>query len=415
MKNDLVIRKIHLDEIKEAHKIASLAFEYPYDESKDLNNYEEIRIEDNPDKIIFEDKINIYPLNRWAAFKNDKEMTGVLAITPYKVHFDGEIYKMGAIGSVCTYPQHRRNGAISKCMVEAVKEMYDEGYEFSYLYAFSEAYYRKFGYEATNGRTRWQFDLKTLPEYNYDGEFVLLNTKDMSDILKVYKKYAASYNMMIDRDSYDWNIFKDYDPYLTNNQIYIYYDSNKNPQGYIMMEGEVNDTHKDLKCHEIVYTSPEVLSAILSFVRVYKNDYKSIILFTHRNVNLESYALDFAQSCSNRQIMQNGMVRVIDVKTVLKNAKYRGSGSLTIKINDNIIEANNGIWYIEYIENKCVNIYKDNSLSPDIIMSIQVFSIAIIGALEVDDFLFRQDVEIINKDTLKSVFYTKSHFILNYF
>ena len=65
-------------------------------------------------------------------------------LIPHQVIFDGT-GKMG--GSECPASGRKRKKFIRNIFEYAMKEMYEDGYVFSYLYPFSHVYYRKFGYE----------------------------------------------------------------------------------------------------------------------------------------------------------------------------------------------------------------------------------------------------------------------------
>ena len=74
-------------------------------------------------------------------------MMSTFTVSDFTVQFDGSPCQLGGIGGVATLPQYRRRGGIRACFREALPDMYGSGYDFSYLYPFSTAYYRKFGYE----------------------------------------------------------------------------------------------------------------------------------------------------------------------------------------------------------------------------------------------------------------------------
>ena len=87
----------------------------------------------------------------WAAFTEGGEMMSTLSVTDFEVNFDGQRCKMGGVGGVATPPQFRRRGGIRACFTRALPELYRAGYDFSYLFPFSTAYYRQFGYESCPG------------------------------------------------------------------------------------------------------------------------------------------------------------------------------------------------------------------------------------------------------------------------
>ena len=132
----MIVRKIKPEEVLRANELFAIAFEQPMDREAAAKP----------------DNENVH---RWAAFdESSGEMMSSFIINDYTVRFDGHACKMGGIGGVATLPQYRRRGGIRGCFQEALPDMYASGYDLSYLYPFSTAYYRKFGYECGRSEER---------------------------------------------------------------------------------------------------------------------------------------------------------------------------------------------------------------------------------------------------------------------
>ena len=82
-----------------------------------------------------------------AAFDENGKMCSCLQLIPFDVSFDGGSVPMGGIGGVASLPEEREKSSIRSIFEYSIKEMYEKGYVFSYLYPFSPSFYRKFGYE----------------------------------------------------------------------------------------------------------------------------------------------------------------------------------------------------------------------------------------------------------------------------
>ena len=138
----MIIRKIRPEELKRTYELFGIAFEFSADWSKSpMEIYEEVK--SNP-----KSREDACWGERWAAFKDDNStMMSYFIAQPFPVQFDGNTYTMTGIGGVASLPQYRRQGGIRGCFEAALPAMYQDGHAFSYLYPFSTAYYRKFGYE----------------------------------------------------------------------------------------------------------------------------------------------------------------------------------------------------------------------------------------------------------------------------
>ena len=110
-----------------------------------------------------------------------------------------------------------------------------------------------------------------------------------------------------------------------------------------------------------------------------------------------------------------GMVRVINVAQVLKDAAYLGSGSLSIKIHDPYIEANDRTFHIEFSNGRCTALATDNG-SCDICMPVSSFSALIAGGYETSSVPYFNGVKIYDLQApLEKIFYRKPVYITSYF
>lgn len=410
----MIVRKITPQELSETRKISAICFEYPY-EMKDKTEEEYLK-EMVASPTCKEDK---YFLEKWAAFTDDNKMMSSFLGLPYTVYFDGNQMKSVGIGAVSTYPHHRRKGAVRECFNKALPDIYEDGVDFSYLYPFSEMFYANFGYQRSCNSICWKFGLSTIPDYRFPGTFHLYESEeDMDGFKEAYNGYAKNFNMMIARDEYDWDKLKNAKAYANNNYAYLYRDSDGTPKGYLIFKREVRNQETILNCSDVVFQDFETLKALMSFARSYGTDFRAIRFYAPSCFSLEYFCKDFSQSYSSMNIGSNGMVRVINVKNVLKNAKYNGSGEFSIKITDSQIKQNNGIFTVVY-ENgsaKDVTFLECTDGTVDLECTINFFSAAIVGNYDVEDFDYMEGLKInCTSDKLNQVFYKKPCFINNYF
>ena len=429
----MIIRKIKETELIEAEKISSLCFNWSHDtEGKTAEEYIK-SIKENPHS-----KYHAYFTDAFAAFTDEGEMMSCLSVLPYEVFFDGNRLKMAGIGSVCTYPQHRRKGAVRELFRQALKDMYECGISFSYLYPFSEKFYGNFGYTPSSQSIRWNFTLLTIPDYHYDGSFHLYRGDgNYSEYEIAYRTFAENYNMMVNRDSYDWEVLKSANPFKGSRQAYLYKDKAGNPKGYLVFDKLNEPNQIILDCKEIVYDSFTVLKAIMSFVKTFSADYDTVQFNAPRNLSLEYFCEDYSQSKSSRSILQNGMVRVINVNEVLKHSLYKGSGRMSIKVKDSFINQNNGVFHVVYREGRAEEITFDEaghdstgikgiipdisasakkSMDVDIAMTINQFSAAATGYYDVDDLNYLEGI-ILNcpEEKAADFIFKKPSWINNFF
>lgn len=405
------IRPINKDEILEAKKLSSICFEYPFLSNKQEDEFVD-EILSSPSQ-----KGDVYWEQIYGAFDEQQNLMSCLNVIPFEFYFDGNTVKGTGIGNVVTYPHHRKKGAIKGIFQTILPIMYQNKVAFSYLYPFSESFYRKYGYERSCSPIGWNFDLRTVPSYRYDGSFHLHTDDSDLELFKItYEKFASPFNMMVKRDCYDWDSLKEAKASYNNNYAYLYKNAQNQPAGYIIFKRQLEHDEPILNCREIVFDSYETLKAIMSFMSTYGSDYKRIHFYCPSHISLEDFCTDFAQSSTYLSIGSNGMVRAVHVPTVLKQAAYLGSGTISIKLSDNYILENNGIFTVAYQDGKAITVEKDILEEFDIALNISTFSSAIVGNYTTEQLLLKDDV-LLHSDTNKinHVFYKKPNWINNYF
>lgn len=409
------VRKIKNVELMETRNISSLCFNWSHDtKGETAQSYFE-REMSKPFTMH-----NAYWENTWASFTETDEMMGCLSILDYQVEFDGAPYKMAGIGGVCTYPQFRRKGAIREIFKKSLPSMYQEGYVFSYLYAFSEEFYRRFGYEPSCHARAWQFSMNTIPSTTYNGTFALYRgDEDLPSFSVAYEQYAKSLNLCVHRCQYDWDHLRLANPFKENKSAYLYRDETGKPAGYVIIEKVNEKDGRILHCSELVYDNFTTLKAIFSFIKTFQAAFDTFRLRAPGIIDLRYFCKDYSQSNSSIEIQQNGMVRVVNVKKVLEGARYKGSGKVSLRIRDSIIAENNKDYHLAFSKGQCqeldiLPINEENTV--DLILTINQFSAAIVGNYNVTDFMY-MDLEqpCRNVEEIEKIFFRKPCWINNSF
>ena len=336
---------------------------------------------------------------------------------PYPVHFDGEHATMTGIGGVATLPQYRRRGGIRGCFEKALPDMYESGIEFSYLYPFSTAYYRKFGYELCCMRTQYKLKLQFLPTYPVTGTCTLLEqgVDLLSDIKSIYRTWQSKYNMMVENEDSEYLWVSKSNP--MKDQIFTYiYRSNENvPKGFMSFKYEDTLEGRNLRCNRFFYTDLEGFKGLLNLAKTFSSDHVHLIIELPTDQFILPLLPEWSMGAGSSANVLCGMVRVVHVEKVLKMAKYRGSGEIKIQIEDPQIFQNNQTFHVTFENGKATQVKTTNS-SPDIILGINDFSRLIVGACETSEIPFLPNISVhVAKDTLSKVFYKKPLLITEYF
>lgn len=407
----MIIRKIKPEEIKRTEELFSIAFECPSDNCKSAAEvYEETLGGANRDCK--------YWAERYAAFEDDnKTMMSYFCAKPYPVHFDGNHCKMTGIGGVATLPQYRRRGGIRACFEKALMDMYESGYEFSYLYPFSTAYYRKFGYELCCEKSTYTLDLSFLPNYKIDGfcELAESGSMHLSDVKSIQQAWQSRYNMMVEMEDFDYLWLTESNPVKNQEFTYIYKDSAKIPKGYMTFKNEDTPNGRTMNCSRFVYTDLEGFHGLLNLAKSFSSDHKYLIFSLPTDQYITALLPEWSMGAGSCRRTLGGMARVIHVEKVLRKARYLGTGTLRIAIQDPYIMENNQTFHIRFEDGRLTTLTRDHA-SADITLNIADFSRLIIGCLSADQISFLENAVLqTNPEDVGKVFYRKPIMITEYF
>lgn len=404
----MIVRKIRQDELKRCAQLSALAFEYELEGAERSPEAFSRQLREHPN-----DASDLYWDSRWAAFEDDDQtMMATFAVIPWRANFDGYEVTMGGIGGVATLPQYRRGGAIRRCFEAALPDMYARGMALSYLYPFSNAFYRKFGYEIACDEAVWRLKLAGLPSLDAPGSWRLSEPgSDLAaDIRAIDAVRSARYNGMVfgGDTEYLWTAA---DPFVKRQYAYVYYDAAGAPSAYAQIEAKPG---QELKCIRACFNDRAGLEGLLALLRRYAADHSHATLPMPMDVDPRALLPEFSFGTVERTVAQRGMVRVVNVEKALLLARARGEGTLRIAVEDAQIPENRGTFEVAFAPDMKNDVRKTDA-APDIELTIQDFSRLLMGCCELapdwlPDVKLRGDLE-----TARRLFYPKPNYITQRF
>lgn len=393
----MIIRRTLPEENRRVNEIFAIAFEQPLDEN-------------NPP--IRESTMT------YAAFTDDMQMMSTVTFTDFDVNFDGNTCKTAGAGGVATLPQYRRGGSVRGCFTKALPELYKDGYDFSYLFPFSTIYYRKFGYESCVRKYQTVVNLGLLDPPKTEGSLVLAECgSDFSGAVKaVDAVWESKYNMAVrhDEEYYSW-VLK-CDPAVKQEFTYIYFSKNGTPKAYTTFRKADEPDGRNLVCRHFCFTDKEGYNGLMSLFRSFASDHRFVRFDLPADPGMFYLMPEWSLGAVKFTVVPAGMVRVINVKSVLKKARYKGSGHIVLKITDEIIPENCGCFEIRFTDGRADSVAQTSS-TPDAILGIATFSALITGVCQFEEANGRlEGFEILNIDAcFDRVFYQKPMMIRDYF
>ncbi len=400
------IKKLDRPELFEAHRTMAVAFHGEFDPEKERENLKKTEnSEKGPQR------------ETWGAYSEDgKTLYSCVDLSFYQARFDGAVVPMGGVGGVATLPPYRRMGGVRGCMQKALESMYERRFGFSFLYPFSTAFYRQFGFENGGLLQTWTVPIASLDLPDVGGSVEeLFSEDDLSPLLEVYNRYCENLNLSCLRREYDSGLKEN----LLNQKRYIFLwrDETGSPRSFLICHGE-NDV---LNCtldfpmkNGLLFSDARSLQALLRFVKTaFIANYRAIRFTTPLALNPISLLPEMAQSeCLT---FPNGMVRAVHLETVLSHCRCRDSGELILEVTDPMLEQNRGVWQLQFAPGR-ENLVGKTQKAPDITLGIHDLSALLCGARDAQELSMMPEV-IIHRESapFQKVFYRKPFWCLNLF
>ena len=326
----MIIRFLTQDDVPEHNKVSSQAFVYSCD----------IR---DPDSVLPCEKV-------LGAFDDDdKTLLADLELYEKACHYDGSLLRCAAVGGVAAKPEHRGKGAVKALFSTLFSE---NKYDISILYPFSEAYYRKLGYERTGNALSVTAPFAGLSKIKRDQDAVLYEGQDPERLLETYNRCAKRYNLCFVRDTAE--AFSS-DPYLSQSYTYVW----KN-RSYATFS--VDRAKSTVFVKELYYDSCESMLGIVGFLRSFEANQKNVCF---QNLPENTPLLRYIEDMRKCEIAVHsvGSARLLAPERVLRAHRYPpGEGSFTVGIGSDV-------YRVTYSADG-VRVDKNGPYAPDAVMDI---------------------------------------------
>ena len=391
------IRKLTEKDRLAYRKICRYAF------SASENNYE--KLDWPPDDM---------PINRfYGAFDNDVLIAGS-GIIPFEIKVRSKTFKMGGVEGVATKPEFRNRGVIREIFKQIYQDLYKNKIPISVLYPFKISYYEKLGYTVVNEEILYQFEISSI--INRKTNYFMKEVEEINeDIKHVYDEIINKYDYIAKRSEIQW---KDL---IKSNYKFICYDKDR-PVGYIFLHfpkkdarwwEQVDHIENTIYIRETFWLNQSAKQTIFNFLWSHRDQRKYIAGAFPVNENI--IGLLNNPRILTREIHTNSMLKIIDVKTILKSLNYSISDfSISIRVHDKDCPWNNSNFLLTS-DNKIINVKVEKNKEEPIDLEIDIshFAQLLVGFRTIDDLLEYNFVTINKKklELIKKLFpFTSSNF-----
>lgn len=354
----------------------------------------------------------------FAALDEDGEMMSSLAVMPFDVRFDNAVEKLGGIGDVCTLPQYRRRGGVRACFEAFLPDLYARGFGFSYLYPFSTVFYRQFGYESCSRSLNVTLDLRLLRKSSVPGSFRLSEPRRPldGDVKEIDRVWQEKYNLTVQHDALFYDTLRKADPFALQEYCYVYYSAEGRPLAYAVYHPEGKDHERDLCCSRFVFADAEGFAGLISLFGSVASHHRYALFSIPAEESMQYLLPEWSLGAVSWELKSAGMVRVVNVEKILREARYCGSGRVVLRIKDPVIAENDRCFAVAFSDGKADAVTVTDE-APDVILDIGAFSVLICGTAPFSEVaLWLRGVQLCRKDApLDSVFFRKPLYIADHF
>ena len=354
----------------------------------------------------------------WGAFSETGELMSSLSLTPFSVRFDGDVCPMAGVGAVQTLPPYRRKGGVAACFARALPELHDRGCLFAYLYPFSTAFYRRFGFESCVTRLACRLDLSQLKLPTAEGSFRLaVKEEPLAEAVRAVDwVWESRWNMEVIRDAGDYAWLSRLDPLQSREYLYVCFDAADKPVGYTLFSTREEPEGRNLVCSRFRFTDRRGFFALLGVFHSLAADHRYARFELPADPALPYLLGEWSLGAAEFRLRPAGMVRVLNVREVLLRAACRGEGVLKLRIRDPLIPENDGIFALRFAGGRALSVEAAEG-EPDAELEISAFSALIAGVCDFEGAAAWMDgVKVLRPGApFEKLFYRKSMMISEYF
>lgn len=326
------------------------------------------------------EKQDFKPERTWGLFE-EEQLSAQLTLLPLQTYIHGQVFEMGGIAGVATWPEKRRQGLVAKLLEHTLQQMNEAGQSISFLHPFHFPFYRKFGWETYIEYRKYTIPTNKLPAKVHVEGTIKRGIRDLELLNAIYEKYAAHYNGTLVRDTERWER-----KLPSGDELFtaVYYNPKDQACGYVIYE--IADQKMNIK--ELVYLDERSRQALWTYIA----NHDSMVT----EVNLQAPINDALPYLLNdprieQQVVPYFMARIVNVKHFLEQYPFTVGKveSLSIRVNDSVAEWNNGIWDVLINDEGKAKVSRREALPEglqqdlwdhsDIDTDIQALTVALIG------------------------------------
>ena len=154
------------------------------------------------------------------------------AVYPLKMNIYGEVFPVGFVTSVCTYPEYTGQGIMKKLMYQSLEHMKQQGRPFALLYPYSIPLYHHLGWEIISNKISFNIKDRQIPTKVKAPGYVRRVDWDNTDFHELHSHFASITHGCLFRNALAWEEYWRWDEDDTN--VAVYYNTKDKPCGFMV-------------------------------------------------------------------------------------------------------------------------------------------------------------------------------------
>lgn len=213
-----------------------------------------------------EDEGKPHPGERYGLF-DDESLLCVCRHYFLDARVRGEDQSVAGLSAVASPPEHRRRGHVAELLGKSLADYRERGVDFSILWAFKHAFYRRYGWGTVNDYARYETTPAVLasaagPDH---GEFKRVEASEWKSLDSIYRAHRTRADFSLQRSEEWWHrrIFERW-----NADPYVYRWDDGEPRAYIAYTVNRNDENgeKTLRATDMAYRDFSGFRQLLRFL-----------------------------------------------------------------------------------------------------------------------------------------------------
>lgn len=295
----------------------------------------------------------------------DGRIVSVAAIYNYEVARGPATMRCGGVAAVGTLAEFRDTGAAAAVMEHALRTMRDKGQVISALYGFRESYYRRFGYELCGWRWKIKCPQSRLPHLKPQLKARRVDAADVASLGGVHSAFVRVFSGSPLRDTAMWNRRLGKTPPA----VYALGDP---AEAYFW--GKFEGFWGNLEIGEFAWSTQRGYESALALLSRLASNQETV---TWYEPPASPFLARFMDHGITAEIARPTMFRCVDVPGALMALKPTSTGSLSVRVKDDLFPENVGPWHVDFSP-ESVEVGPTNE--SDFELDIRHFSQALLGS-----------------------------------